>query len=86
MDGLENDRNAVVQGVSAVAAVPMGLWEQTFGAFHQHQIEKIPFVLPRALPHDRFEECHQLMYRSLGLPRRGRGSHGIAKPDREIVG
>ncbi len=35
MDGLENDRNAVVQAVSCVAAVPMGLWEQTFGAFHR---------------------------------------------------
>ena len=31
LDGLEEDRNAVVQGVSCLAAVPMGLWEQTAG-------------------------------------------------------
>jgi hypothetical protein len=32
MDGLVNDRNAVVQFVSCLAAVPMGIWEQTVGA------------------------------------------------------
>jgi hypothetical protein len=31
MDGLENDRNFVVQAVSCVAAVPVGLWKQTLG-------------------------------------------------------
>jgi hypothetical protein len=35
MDGLENDRNSVVQLVSCLAAVPMGLWEQTVGAVVQ---------------------------------------------------
>jgi hypothetical protein len=40
MDGLEYDRNAVVQGVSCVVAVPMGLWEQTFGLFRKHSQEK----------------------------------------------
>lgn len=32
MDGLENDANPVVQAVACVAAVPLGLWEQTVGA------------------------------------------------------
>jgi hypothetical protein len=32
LDGLENDRNSVVQLVSCLAAVPMGIWEQTAGA------------------------------------------------------
>ena len=32
LDGLEEDRNAVVQGLACLAAVPFGLWEQTVGA------------------------------------------------------
>ncbi len=40
MDGLENDRNAVVQGVSCVVAVPFGLWEQTVGVIHQGSLER----------------------------------------------
>jgi hypothetical protein len=32
MDGLENDANPVVQAAACVAAVPLGLWEQTVGA------------------------------------------------------
>jgi hypothetical protein len=40
MDGLEQDRNAVVQGLSCLAVVPMGLWEQTVGVFQQHSREK----------------------------------------------
>jgi hypothetical protein len=35
MDGLVDDRNAVVQFVSCLAAVPMGLWEQTVGVVLQ---------------------------------------------------
>ncbi len=35
MDGLVDDRNAVVQFVSCLAAVPLGLWEQTVGAVLQ---------------------------------------------------
>jgi len=34
-DGLENDRNSVVQLVSCLAAVPIGIWEQTVGAVLQ---------------------------------------------------
>ncbi|HEV2394385.1 MAG TPA: hypothetical protein VG146_18705 [Verrucomicrobiae bacterium] len=40
LDGLEYDRNAVVQFVSCLAAVPLGLWEQTLGAFGRHSREK----------------------------------------------
>ena len=32
MDGLENNRNFVVQAAACIAAVPLGLWEQTIGA------------------------------------------------------
>jgi hypothetical protein len=35
MDGLENDRNSVVQLVSCLAAVPLGIWEQTVGVVLQ---------------------------------------------------
>jgi hypothetical protein len=35
MDGLVDDRNALVQFVSCLAAVPMGLWEQTVGVVLQ---------------------------------------------------
>ncbi len=40
MDGLENDRNAVVQAISCIAALPLGLWEQTAGAFGRHSREQ----------------------------------------------
>jgi hypothetical protein len=40
LDGLEDDRNAVVQGVACLAAVPFGLWEQTVGAVQNHSREK----------------------------------------------
>ena len=40
IDGLANDRNSVVQGLSCLAAVPFGLWEQTIGAFFTHSREK----------------------------------------------
>jgi hypothetical protein len=41
MDGLDEDRNAVVQGISCLAAVPMGLWEQTVGVVHKHSRDKL---------------------------------------------
>lgn len=41
LDGLEEDRNAVVQGLSCLAAVPLGLWEQTVGLFGTRAQEKI---------------------------------------------
>ena len=40
MDGLEYDRNAVVQGASCLAAVPMGIWEQSFGLIRKHSKER----------------------------------------------
>jgi hypothetical protein len=40
LDGLENDRNAVVQLAACVAAVPLGLWKQTLGAVRQHSLDK----------------------------------------------
>jgi len=40
LDGLENDRNAVVQAASCLAAVPMGIWEQTVGAAFKPGREK----------------------------------------------
>jgi hypothetical protein len=40
LDGLENDRNAVVQFVSCLAAVPLGIWEQTVGAVRLHSRDK----------------------------------------------
>ncbi len=40
MDGLEYDRNAVVQGASCLAAVPAGLWEQTIGLVRKHSQDK----------------------------------------------
>jgi len=39
-DGLENDRNFVVQFTACIAAVPFGLWEQTYGAWQKHAQEK----------------------------------------------
>jgi hypothetical protein len=41
MDGLENDRNAVVQGIASLAAVPLGLWEQTVGLVRKHSRERL---------------------------------------------
>ena len=40
MDGLEDDRNAVVQGISCLAVVPLGLWEQTVGVIQKHSRDK----------------------------------------------
>jgi hypothetical protein len=40
MDNLQNDRNSVVQWLSCLGAVPMGLWEQTGGAMSKHSQEK----------------------------------------------
>ena len=40
LDGLENDRNSVVQLVACLAAVPIGLWEQTLGAVRQRSLDK----------------------------------------------
>jgi hypothetical protein len=40
LDGLENDRNFVVQIMSCLAAVPIGLWEQTLGAVRQRRLQK----------------------------------------------
>jgi hypothetical protein len=37
---LENDRNAVVQFMVCLAAVPLGLWEQTLGAVRQHSLDE----------------------------------------------
>ncbi len=34
-DGLVNDRNSIVQYLSCLTAVPMGIWEQTIGAFRK---------------------------------------------------
>jgi hypothetical protein len=48
MDGLEEDRNAVVQGISCLAVVPMGLWEQTVGVIQKHSRDKAE-ELSRAL-------------------------------------
>jgi hypothetical protein len=48
MDGLEQDRNFVVQGMSCLAAVPMGLWEQTVGVVRNHSRDKTD-QLARAL-------------------------------------
>lgn len=45
LDGLEYDRNAVVQALSCVAAVPMGLWEQTLGSFHKRSQDKTDELL-----------------------------------------
>jgi hypothetical protein len=40
LDGLQNDRNAVVQFISCLAAVPIGLWEQTVGVARLHSQDK----------------------------------------------
>ena len=40
MDELPHDRNAVVQAVSCVAAVPLGIWEQTVGAVRGRSRER----------------------------------------------
>jgi hypothetical protein len=52
----------------------------------QHEVEKIAFVLPRALTDDHLEERHELPHRSLGRSRRSRSSRGIAKPGCEVGG
>lgn len=56
MDGLENDRNAMVQWISCVTAVPFGLWEQTVGAVQKHSQEKTEKLM-KAL-HDVPEQRH----------------------------
>jgi hypothetical protein len=48
LDGLEEDRNAVVQGVSCLAAVPMGIWEQTVGLVRKRSLDRTD-ELARAL-------------------------------------
>ncbi|HXP63482.1 MAG TPA: hypothetical protein VN829_23465 [Dongiaceae bacterium] len=52
MDGLENDANPVVQAVACVAAVPLGLWEQTVGAVRRgsgKRLEEVSSRLQQAL-------------------------------------
>jgi hypothetical protein len=60
MDGLENDRNSVVQWVSCVAAVPLGLWEQTVGAVQKHSQEKAEKLVKvlNGVPEQRHLEQH----------------------------
>jgi hypothetical protein len=58
MDGLVDDRNAVVQFVSCLAAVPMGLWEQTVGVVLQssrNRTEKVIQALDAVPEQRRFE-------------------------------
>ena len=58
MDGLVDDRNSVVQLVSCLAAVPMGLWEQTVGVVLQgsrNRTEKLVQALD-AVPEQRHFE------------------------------
>jgi hypothetical protein len=58
MDGLENDRNSVVQFVSCLAAVPLGIWEQTVGAVLQgsrNRNEKLVQALDAVPEQRRFE-------------------------------
>lgn len=40
LHGLQDDPNPVVQGVSCVASVPVGIWEQTVGLVRKHSREK----------------------------------------------
>jgi len=60
MDGLGNDRNSVVQLKSCLAAVSMGIWEQTVGAVLQgsrNRTEKVIKALD-AVPEQRhFEDA-----------------------------
>jgi hypothetical protein len=58
MDGLANNRNSVVQGLSCLAAVPMGIWEQTFGVINKRsrdKSEKLETVLSAATAQAHFE-------------------------------
>ena len=58
MDGLVDDRNAVVQLVSCLAAVPMGIWEQTVGAVlntSRNKTEKLVQALDAVPEQKRFE-------------------------------
>jgi len=58
MDGLVNDRNSVVQGLSCLAAVPLGLWEQTVGALRKgprERTEKLAMVLNEVAAQKHFE-------------------------------
>jgi hypothetical protein len=41
LGGLENDQNAVVQAMACLAAVPLGLWEQTAGLLRRHSTEEL---------------------------------------------
>ena len=52
----------------------------------EHEIEKIVLVTAHALADDRLEHGHELAHCSLRHSPRGRGSHGIAQPGREVVG
>jgi len=59
LDGLENDRNSVVQIASCLAVVPMGLWEHTFGALGKHsrdQAEKLAATLNSVAVQGHFED------------------------------
>lgn len=56
MDGLENDRNAMVQWISCVTAVPFGLWEQTVGVVRKHSQEKTEKLMK--VLHDVPEQRH----------------------------
>jgi len=41
LGGLENDRNSVVQAAACLAAVPLGLWEQTIGLLRPRPTEEL---------------------------------------------
>jgi len=59
LDGLENDRNSVVQIASCVAAVPMGLWENTLGTLQKHsreQAQKLAATINSLTVQGHFEE------------------------------
>jgi hypothetical protein len=58
MDGLENDRNPVVQALACVAALPLGIWEQTIGAVtksSEERTERLVAALNEVADTERFE-------------------------------
>jgi hypothetical protein len=84
MDGLVNDRNSVVQVLSCLAAVPLGIWEQTAGALRKgprEQTDKLATVLNEVANRKHFE---QDLADELARCLRSEGRDPITSPEERI--
>ncbi|HWW01712.1 MAG TPA: hypothetical protein VNZ64_18585 [Candidatus Acidoferrum sp.] len=78
LGGLENDRNAVVQAVACLAAVPFGLWEQTVGLLRPHDSEELELAERNLKTVARRMQPHQILADAVARALAPRTSQSIA--------